>query len=160
MKDFIDNANFEGFDGSNSHKEELLLNDYYTVGVRFASPDLSRDRPGQSYTYKVDKRMSIEVEDFVVVFVRDEYKVVYVHRVDEIPRLDFDAPYSYNYVVQRVNLELFNELKERSKKLSLLLADLDRRQLKKNLTQEFSEVLTDSQKEILQLECGISFENK
>lgn len=80
------------------------MSSFYTVGAQFAGTN-------QIYTYKVDKSIGLSLDDFVVVKPRGNYAVAKVMRVDyEDSAIDPKAPFEYQYIVQKVDSTLFDEL--------------------------------------------------
>ncbi len=89
------------------HKE----NNYYTVGVV-----IDEYAPNCLYTYKVDNSIKIKIDDYVViktdmVFTDMGFKVVQVQKVYKPAQIDND--YAYKYIVDKVDLTLYNTLIKR-----------------------------------------------
>ena len=128
----------------NNHEEELLLDDYYTVGVIFSS-----DATSKPYTYKVDNSLDLQVDDLVVVVANDQYKLVKVVKRHETNQVDFASNYVYKYVIDKVDFTRYDELKERSKKIRQTLDESKRRTLKTTLVTQFKEGLDEEGKKML-----------
>jgi len=119
-----------------NHEEELLLNDYYTVGVVFSNETLAKQ-----YTYKVDNKIELEAEDLVVILADTQFKIVRVRIVHDEPNINFASSVSYKYIVDKVDLTIYNELNKRSKQIKKTLDESKRRTLKKTMVENFKEGL-------------------
>lgn len=120
----------------NKHEEELILSDYYTVGVVFSNEPTSKQ-----YTYKVDKSMELKEEDLVVILADGQFKIVRVRSIHAEPNIDFSSNVDYKYIVDKVDLTVYNKLQARSKEIKKTLDESKRRTLKKTLTEQFAEGL-------------------
>jgi len=137
---------------SKHHQEELLLNDYYTIGVAF-----STEATSMLYTYKVDKSMKVEEEDFVVVVANGEYKIVQVKEVHEENQIDFNTNFSYKYIINKIDFTTYNKLKERSQIITKTLTESKRRKLKSELLENLTEGLDKDEVKKLSESCGSDF---
>jgi len=137
------------------HQEELLLNDYYTIGVAF-----STEATAMFYTYKVDKSMKIEEEDFVVVIANGEYKIVQVKEVHEENQIDFNTNFSYKYIINKIDFTTYNKLKERSQVIAKTLTESKRRKLKSELLDNLTEGLDKDEVKKLSESCSSDFLGK
>ena len=134
------------------HQEELLLNDYYTIGVVFSS-----DVTAKQYTYKVDKSMKVEEEDYVVVLADGQYKIVMVASIHEENQIDFNTNFAYKYIVDVLDFTTYDKLKERSKIISKTLTESNRRKLKSELLENLTDGLDKKTIKKLTASCGNDF---
>lgn len=81
------------------HLVTLLQKNFRTVGVEFPTT------PNKPYTYKTD--IDLAVDDLVVVCVNGKYSIAKVVRVDVRPRIDYDAPFEYKWIVQKVESKAY-----------------------------------------------------
>lgn len=137
------------------HQEELLLNDYYTIGIQFSTEPTSK-----AYTYKVDKSMTLEVEDFVVVLADGEYKIVRVAEVHEDSQIDFNNNYEYKYIIDKVDFTTYRKLQERSKTIAKTLAEAARRKLKGEMLESLTNDANEEEIKKLTESCGNDFLGK
>ena len=80
------------------------LQDFNTVGVRFADSD-------RTYTYKTTEKF--EEGDKAIVCPNGMLKVVTVKEVHETPQIDFGSNIEYKWIVQKVDLENYsNRMKQ------------------------------------------------
>ena len=133
---------------NDKHVVELLTDDYYTIGVQFAGTNAY-------YTYKVDNSVKVETGDFVIVKARGKFSVAEVVRVDKGSKVDFDASYTYAYIVQKVDSARYDELCERSERIKAIVVELHRRNIKSALIKEFAGQLSIDDIKRLEDECGI-----
>jgi hypothetical protein len=133
---------------SNKHSVELLTDDYYTIGVQFAGTD-------QLYTYKVDKSITVEVGNFVVVKPRGKFAVAEVLIVNEKNVIDFSATFTYEYIVQVVNSAKFDELNLRSTRIKEAIVEMQRRSMKKQLLSEFIKDVSSDDIKMLESDFNI-----
>jgi len=136
----------------NKHQEELLLDDYYTVGIIF-----STEATAKRYTYKVDKSMSVEEDDYVVVLADGEYKVVKIAEVHDEIQIDFNTNFAYKYIIDKIDFSTYEKLKERSIVIAKTLTESSRRQLKSELVTNLIEDLDDDAVKKLTSQCGQDF---
>lgn len=110
------------------HIVSLLQGAYTTVEVRF-------EPVGKLYTYKT--RLKLVKGDWVIVVVNHVVKVVEVVNVHAAPRIDFDAPYDYKWIVQKVDFANYNKILEEEEGIKHHLDTLDRLQKRSTLLEIF-----------------------
>lgn len=71
--------------------------------------------PGMTYTYKVTKEIAdtLKPNDRVVVDGAGKLSVVWVTAVHDSPRIDPKAKFKLKWIIQRVELEKYEELMKR-----------------------------------------------
>jgi len=136
----------------NKHNEELLLSDYYTIGVIF-----SEEATARKYTYKVDKSMKVEKEDFVVVLADGQYKIVKVAEVHEESQIDFSTNFSYKYIIDVLDFTTYEKLKERSKNIAKVLVESKRKKLKSEMLDSLTTDMNETEIKALTASCGNDF---
>ncbi len=82
-----------------------IREDYFTVEVVFQNTAV-QSRP---YTYKVNKLIKLEVTDQVIVPTVHGTKIATVWKIHDIPEIDYDAHYEYNWVIQKIDLGQYNK---------------------------------------------------
>lgn len=92
------------------HLPNAVRQDYYTVRVTFKSGS------GQ-YTFKVHDSIALEMGDQVVVQTKYGSSVADVLFVDDIPQINYDAPFEYSWVVQKVDRTQYDKLTEQDRKI-------------------------------------------
>ncbi len=111
-----------------THLITLLQKGYTTVQVTFVKNDQEYIK---SYTYKVDEATAktLAPGDYVVVpvYSESELKVAMVKKVDAEPEIDTAAPYALKWVVQKVDLERFDDQNRREAEAVELLKKGQRR---------------------------------
>lgn len=130
------------------HCVELLTDDYYTIGVQFYGTN-------QLYTYKVDKAMKVEVGNHVVVKPKGRYACAEVLTVQDHAEINFEASFSYSYIVQVVDSTAFDALNDRSTRIKDALVDLRKRNMKAEIVKEFAGQLTKDDLLKLESDFGI-----
>ena len=96
------------------HLLSLLQTGFTTIKVKFADNSNHDNRPGKEYTYKIQGPCF--AGDWVVVdSPANGLVVVRVMSVDEAPRIDLDAEYTYKWVVQRVDVTAYKDRLEKEK---------------------------------------------
>ena len=126
---------------------EQLQTNFYTIGVKFpgdgyAGHDAYR---GKIYTYKVPNDVTFAVDDFAVVRVEGkepELKVVKVVEVNNGNTCEQDAPFKYKWVVQKVELDMYQQRLDNDKLLTAMVAELKNRKLRQSVFDELSSVAT------------------
>lgn len=89
------------------HLPLAMREDYYTINVVFDNQGGSKSQP---YTYKVHKGISLEVLDEVVVPTQYGIKVAQVWSIDAEPNVDYNFKFEYNWIIQKIDKKLYNEL--------------------------------------------------
>ncbi len=101
--------------GSNTmsinHKITALQN-FNTVGCRF-------DDTRKIYTYKTSE--NFEVGDKAIVCPNGSLKVVQIVRVDDTPQIEFGSNVEYKWIVQKIDLDSYNDRLEREEKMSVFI---------------------------------------
>lgn len=100
-----------------NHVISLLQGSYTTVDVRF-------DLLSKLYTYKT--RLSLVKGDWAVVLVKNVLKIVEVISVHSAPKIDYEAPYDYKWIVQKVDMTMYEKTVKEEQKLQTHLDTLDR----------------------------------
>lgn len=113
------------------HKQliTLLQENYTTVGAEFPTS------PGRVYTYKTDIK-DLKVGDLAVVKVKEEFNIVKIVRVDKTPQIDVKANYEYKWLIQKVNVEAYDERLKVEDEVLQTLGDIEREQQRSALVDE------------------------
>lgn len=130
------------------HLKELLMENYQTIGVTYngqlneGSGDLKR------YTFKAPKNMRLIVGDKVVITGGDgvSMKVGTVEELHEIPQIDFDAQYSYKWIIAALDLEQYNELVAFDANFDSTMVQVEREQKRQELLDAYNEKLPKDSK--------------
>ena len=137
---------------------EQLQSNFYTIGVVFQNDSRYTETPGYGkkiYTYKVPNDIKFAVDDFAVVRVEGkdpELKVVKVVEVNDGNTCEQDAPFKYKWVVQKVELDMYQQRLDNDKLLTAMVAELKNRKLRQSVFDELSSVATpEEMKKIMNL---------
>jgi len=141
---------------------EQLQTNFYTIGVRFCNDrneHYNGDRyTGKTYTYKVPNEVEFEVEDFAVVRVEGnlpEFKIVKVVEVNKGNTCDQNAAFKYKWVVQKVELGVYEVRLANDKLLTNLVAELKNRKLRQSVLDDISSVATLEEMEQIKKLSGV-----
>ena len=96
----------------------LLQENIMTVKVRF-------DSSSKLYTYKT-RMTDLEVDDWVVVAPRGQMKVVQIVKIDDTPDFDIDSGLRYDWIVQKVNTDEYENLVADDERAYELLVESER----------------------------------
>lgn len=127
---------------------EQLQSNFYTIGVVFQNDGRYSETSGygkKAYTYKVPNDIKFAVDDFAVVRVEGkdpELKVVKVVEVNDGNTCEQDAPFKYKWVVQKVELDMYQQRLDNDKLLTAMVAELKNRKLRQSVFDELSSVAT------------------
>lgn len=104
------------------HAITLLQEGYTTLEVVYPNNN-------QRYTFKVANtlRERLKEDDYVVVFTRDEYKVVKVVKIHDKPQIDVKAPFELKWIVCRVETETYLDQTRREAEAVERMATAERR---------------------------------
>lgn len=111
----------------------ILMENCKTVAVSFGKDE------SRTYTYKTTE--DFEVGDFAVVKPNNTLKVVKVVKVHEIPELDVNSNMDYDWIVQRIDLESYENLVEKGKLFESQLRYLQHQRVKQQAKQLLAESL-------------------
>lgn len=93
----------------------LLQEGYKTIAVVYATQREFQDSgAAKRYTFKTMDE-SIKVDDHVVVLTSGKFSVVTVVEVHDVPQIDYDSGIQYTWIVQKLDMTLYNELLEAEK---------------------------------------------
>ena len=130
------------------HLVELLLKNFYTVGIRFKNSH-------KVYTYKVDLATELAEEDQVVVQTTSGYEIVTVARVDEGMNIDVTSDIKYKFIVQKLDLTQYEELCDKDKNVAGVIATSAAEKQRQEIVETFTGTLDDSQIKLLS-DCGVT----
>lgn len=131
-----------------NHLVELLAKNFYTIGINF-------EHSSKSYTYKVPFEIKLEVDDKVIVDSTSGLTIVNVVRVDEdASGIDLSLDVKYKFIVQKLDTTLYDELNEKDKKISNVIAQGAREKAKQELLEQYTGTLNEEQVKALE-ECGV-----
>lgn len=119
----------------------LLQENIMTVKVRF-------DSSSKLYTYKT-RMTDLEVDDWVVVAPRGQMKVVQIVKIDDAPDFDIDSGLRYDWIVQKVNTDEYENLVADDERAYELLVESERHVARKKLVDAYSDNIGLSKKEEL-----------
>jgi len=120
----------------------LLQTDVITVAVQF-------NGSSRYYTYKT-RDASIEELDYVVVFAQNEFKVAQIMEVHEEPQFDLDSGIKYQWIVQKVTTNEYENNNIADRQAYDLLVNAEKHVAKKKLVEMYTESLGLEDKEALQ----------
>lgn len=130
---------------------EQLQTNFYTIGVKFPSNDYDGAvYHGKMYTYKVPNEINFVIDDFAVVRVEGkdpQIKIVKVFEVNQGNACEQDAPFKYKWVIQKVELETYQQRLDNDKILTAIVAELKNRKLRQSVFDELSSVATPEEME-------------
>ena len=119
------------------HLLALLQSDYTTIEVTF-------DQNGKRYTYKTRLSEGIQEGDAVVVDSPSQgLVVVQVVAVHKVPKIDIDAPFTYKWIVQRVDRSSYDRTLEQEAKFADMMFEVERVRQRELLLQQFKENLPE-----------------
>jgi hypothetical protein len=118
-------------------KMSLFQKNFTTIGVSF-------DGSTKVYTYKAPSDVELKVDDHVLVWANQDFKVVRVVRVDETPRLDYSASAKFTWIVQKVDTSRYKAIQEQERAFITILAELERKQTEERIRQELIATLPGS----------------
>jgi len=136
------------------HIVSLLQENYTTIEVQF------RETQQKTYRYKALKECNIEVDDYVVVNVRDELKIVRVNEVHEYPKIDVDSSIDYKWIVQKIDTSAYDQQVENEEKFLLAMQDVERAKQKDEIKEHFVGLLGDNTEAVKLLEQAVDTLNK
>ena len=139
---------------NHNHILSLLQTGFTTIAVTFdfeadASTDpvlraRNRNNRVQEYTYKALESDNIQVGDFVVVdSPSNGFTIVQVVRVDAKPRIELNAPFSYKWIVQKVDRTRYEELLKQEQQFNDALVEVERVKQREAVMESFQEVLPE-----------------
>lgn len=133
------------------HLLALLQEGYTTIEVTFKSDDRREERrpwdEGEArqqrapkrYTYKAKLADKVEVGDSVVVDSPSNGMVVVdVVAVHATPKIDLDAPFTYKWIVQKVDAEGYKRTLEQEDKFHEVMLEIERVRQRELLMQQFT----------------------
>ena len=114
---------------------------FKTAAIKINSKDT------QSYTYKIPLSVELQEGDRVVVSLPNgALKIARVTEAHENPRIEYGSDIIYNWIVQKVDTQAFEEIqaaeKDLASKISHLQAEEVKRQYLSSLSPEMIEALT------------------
>lgn len=119
-----------------NHILSLLQENYTTVAVTFAV-EIEKYLPGVNKLYTYKTNVDLKENDMVVVPSPDGFRVVRIIEVHDSPEIDTDASFDYKWVVDKVDMEGYEEILKAeeiaAKELRNVQANAVRRQAKELL---------------------------
>ncbi len=136
---------------NHNHILSLLQTGFTTIAVSFevnmdseVDPVLrarNRNTRVKEYTYKALETDNIKVGDLVVVDSPSEgLTIVQVTRVDAKPRIELDAPFSYKWIVQKVDRTRYDDLLKQEEQFKDALVEVERTKQREQVMKDFKEV--------------------
>jgi len=111
----------------------LMIEGLKTVKVKF------KDYDKKFYTYKT--LWDHEVGDFVVVRVQDEYKVVEVMEVDDVPDLNIHSDVNYKWIVDKVDIDHHKTILDTESEMSKELRRVEQKGVINKAREMMAEIL-------------------
>lgn len=139
---------------NHNHILSLLQSGFTTIQVTFDLNFDEKDDPVlrarnrnnrvKSYTYKVLEKDNVKVGDMVVVdSPSDGLCIVQVVGVDAKPRIELDAPFSYKWIVQKVDRSVYDDLLRQEERFREALVEVERVKQREAVMKSFQEVLPE-----------------
>lgn len=139
---------------NHNHILSLLQTGFTTIGVVFdlefdarQDPVLrarNRNNQTQEYTYKALETDQLKVGDFVVVDSPHEgLCITRVTRVDAKPKIDLNAPFSYKWIVQKIERERYDSLLAQEEAFKDALVEVERAKQREAVVKDFQERLPE-----------------
>jgi len=137
---------------NHNHILSLLQTGFTTVGVTFEvnmdanfDPTLrTRNQRVKEYTYKALESDNLQVGDLVVVDSPSEGMVIVrVTRVDSKPRIDLDVPFSYKWIVQKIDRTRYDNLLKQEADFKEALVEVERVKQREAVLKSFQEHLPE-----------------
>lgn len=97
----------------------------------------------RTWTYKVPKAWGVKEGDTLLVFARSDLKAANVVKVDIDPDIDVDADFTYQWAVQRVDFEYYNELVATERRFGESMLEVERIKQRESLLNSFRESLPE-----------------
>lgn len=131
-----------------SHLLSLLQNGFTTIDVVFESNMQdgfgSVKAQSKTYTYKADLKDNIQVGDKVIVDSPSKgLHVVTVVGVDKTPRIDVSAPFTYKWIVQKVDTARYDEMLKKEEEFLEAMAEVERAHQRQLLLEKFKNHLPE-----------------
>lgn len=124
----------------------LMIDGLKSVKVKFS---INSDK---LYTYKT-LLTDLEVDDFAIIKNYDTYKVVQVVEIDDIPDLNIDSNIEYKWIVQKVDVEQYNELVQMENDISIELKRLQQKSIVSKAKDLLAETLGINMEDLDKLTC-------
>lgn len=125
------------------HLLTLLQEGYTTIEVTFEA--FFRDDKGaiqahgKTYTYKAKMTENIQKGDAVVVDSPSSgLCVVHVVNVHKVPKIDLDAPWTYKWIVQKVDRSKYDATLEQEAKFAEVMLEIERARQRELLMEQFT----------------------
>lgn len=139
---------------NHNHILSLLQTGFTTVGVTFevnmdadSDPTLrtrNRNQRVKDYTYKALESDNLQVGDLVVVDSPSEgLVIVQVTRVDSKPKIDLDVPFSYKWIVQKIDRTRYDSLLKQEADFKEALVEVERVKQRETVLKSFQEHLPE-----------------
>lgn len=142
---------------NHNHILSLLQTGFTTVNVTFetedvvdvqqpdrAFPNRTRSRRVKEYTYKALLTDDIKAGDYVVVeSPQSGLVIVQVTSVDAKPRIDLEVPFSYKWIVQKIDTARYQELLRQEQEFKDALLEVERVKQREAVMKSFQEVLPE-----------------
>lgn len=139
---------------NHNHILSLLQTGFTTIQVTFdldmdseVDPVVrarNRNKRVQEYTYKALESDNLKVGDYVIVdSPHSGLSVVMVTGVDAKPRIELDAPFSYKWIVQKVDRTRYDDLLQQEAQFKDALVEVERVKQREAVMKSFQEVLPE-----------------
>ena len=131
-----------------NHIVSLSQTGYKTVSVVF---ELVND-PKRAWTYKAADALELSTDDLVVVQANTSFKVGRVSEVHAEPQIDTESDIDYKWVVDKVDLTLFNQIQANEEAFLLQLKKMQQKsvqtQIQSTLAEQFGGSVDDVSKAV------------
>lgn len=132
----------------NKHLKELLMENYQTLGITFNNKLGVDSTDYKVYTFKAIISHTFALGDKVVVSGGDgvAMKVGTVEELHETPQIDFDAVFSYSWVIDTISLELYNEQVAFDANFDSTMVEVERAKKRQELLDQYNDGLPANSK--------------
>jgi len=106
-----------------------LLQNVPTVKVRFYSEHPNHGN--KEYTYKTN--LPLAIGDFVVVQVKEEFKVVKVVKLDSVPAIETNCDYPLKWIITKVDISGYDRLLKHDETCTMAVTAAENKRYRENM---------------------------
>ncbi len=126
------------------HLLALLQTGFTTIQVEFVEGEVKLNTEQRyikkQYTYKARLDDNLVVDDYAVVMSPTRgLALVQVKQVDKVPKIDVDAPWTYKWIVQKVDLASYNAILAQEQQFEEAMLEVERTQQREALLKQYTE---------------------
>lgn len=127
-----------------NHIISLSQKGFSTVAIVFEMTN----EPKKAWTYKAPNSLELTVGDLVVVQANTSFKVGKVAEVHAEPQIDTDSDIDYKWVIDKVDLTLFNKIQENEEAFLAQLKKMQKQSVANQITATLAEQFGGTPEEV------------